>query len=121
VKLTNYSKKTSNRDSYYAKWIFNNPIIVSISISPKLWFYNSGIFTPGDNNPCPTTNRWIFVNIDGYEMDDQGNGHYLLKFPWGSLFGEYGNVRFAKKGSSTSYTKNTCGIYDTVYTVEYKI
>ena len=53
-------------------------------------------------------------------MDDKGDGFYLLRFPWSVHWGDFGYMKFAKKGASTYYTKNTCGIYNVAYTMQYQ-
>lgn len=121
TKITNYKSYSSNKDTLYPNLIFQGPFLAALSVSPQMRFYSSGIFTPNTtDNQCPTFNRYVYVSADGYTMDNDGNGNYILKFPWGAFWGSHGTMRFIKQGKANQYTKNTCGFYGFAYSVEYK-
>ena len=46
------------------------PVLVAMSVNPALRFFRSGVFTPNDtDNQCPTSNAYLWVELDGYDQD----------------------------------------------------
>ena len=79
-------------------------------------FYKSGIFTPTPKE-CDSASLRFSVSVDGFSMDMDNNGYYIVKFPWGTGWGENGNMRFVKNSSFNWSTRESCGFYDYVYKI----
>ena len=81
-------------------------------------FYKSGIYTPTATECAEQTVSGFYINLDGYSMDMEYNGYYILKYPFGKLWGENGNMRFIKKKSNNYGTKGLCRFYQYAYQIE---
>lgn len=80
-----------------------------MQFSNQVRFYKSGIFTPTD---CTSSSiPGAFVNVDGYSMDMESNGYYIVKFPFGKSYGQNGNLQFVKQTKNNYSTANLCNFY----------
>lgn len=55
-------------------------------------FYKGGVV-----ELTTTTVRSSFlVNVDGYNVESNYNGYWIVKMPYGTGYGEFGNIWFKK-------------------------
>ncbi|XP_060537688.1 procathepsin L-like [Pantherophis guttatus] len=70
------------------------PVSVGIDArSSKFHFYKSGIFREPNDGEKQTNHAMLIV---GYNDSSEGNGHWILKNSWSTLWGEKGYMRLAK-------------------------
>lgn len=65
---------------------------------------------------CPNSgNTGLYVTVDGFSLDNSGNGWFVVKFPWGRGWGSSGNMNFVFKSGDNNYTKDKCAFYASAY------
>lgn len=113
--IKDYRTYTSNLDQDITNLVLQQPIITWISVDSEVRFYSGGLYVP---TSCSSQNNGIYVNIDGLSMDSvTKKGHYLVKFPWGEVWGDDGNMKFYKDPDNNYTTKNICGFYIQQYLI----
>jgi hypothetical protein len=115
--LADYIKSTQTADSTYINAAIRAPFLIWFSVSFEARFYENGVYEPSTGECHNSSNAGVYVVVDGFSIDKSYNGHYKLKFPWGTSFGESGYMKFVKKSGDNYYTKDRCGIYNTMYTL----
>jgi hypothetical protein len=91
--------------------------LINIEVANTVRFYNGGVYKPDPKkNDCPNRgNKTVWVMLDGFKVGNDGSGTWNLKFPWGTKFGENGNMSFGFAANQKYTTSNQCGIYDIAY------
>lgn len=110
--ITSFDMKN---DDDYTYQVDKKPFVVFLQFSNQVRFYKSGTFVPSD---CTSsTIPGAFVNVDGYSMDMENNGYYILKFPFGTGWGASGNMQFVKAKKNNYSTINLCNFYKNAYVI----
>ena len=117
-KMQNYEFFNGQSDQSYTTLAEKKPFLTYLEITNPMRFYKSGIYTPTDKECDEKKVGGFYLNLDGYSMDMDYNGYYILKFPWSWTFGESGNMKFIKNKNNDSNTKGLCSFYKYGITIE---
>lgn len=110
--LKKYDSFTNFTVQELINFVQSAPMPMFIRISNSIRFYSQGIFKSETTGDCPNSGySGLYVPVDGFSIDKSKNGYFLLKFPWGVHWGEFGNMRFGFKKGDNYTSDEVCGFY----------
>ena len=117
-KLSSFKTANNYLDREFAELVDKQPVLTYIIISKYMRFYKSGVYTPSQTECVRQAVDGIYINVDGYSMGEDLNGYYILKFPFGTDWGENGNMKFVKHKLNSFQDYDLCKFYRFTYILE---
>lgn len=104
-------------DAFLTMQVQKAPVLAFFLLTDQVRFYQSGILNPTDCRH--DQQRSIGVVIDGYSMDSRNNGYYIVKMPFGTGYGQQGNLHYVKTAQA-SWIEGVCSFYELMVAVQSK-